>query len=576
MIPVAKGFPKGLTPRLGLPDHASLSRPSGPRSRWGQTAGKASSKIQAGRPDDLPQSKGTSARSFWTALAIVPPQEHWDRIQRARHYARDSLFHQWPPAIRLFHPFSPPVTSASSSSPLVDDQHGALEVAQVVEELDLEPFEITLDTWVIVPHLEALENAWRNSLTVTTSGSIEDEDDGHVFYDHDFYTAETRREDEETRRLIEQEERIGLDKAKARAAKLSQTTGARKPCYPPKVTGSSNQTSTAAKSPRDILEEQKQQYEEFGGPCILCLEPNAESKQMLQDLREEMALLLSHDDYSSPSSIYSWRRLDPVWHPEEYRPLIPVSSFDSLPAALDVARRLKGLWGGPLTFSVEDLHLLSCWEEFDPTDFAESDNLMGAWQQEESRRRPWSCSAKIMLMGKEHQDSIDEMDDEQIQAMVQKLVEEGQAGGMDISDDFTILDDEEVSDIEHWLDSDDDFDEGMKVTIGRTHFYTGDQALYNGMPASSVLDSKDRSLGSSPKRVSALARRRRNTAGAQQWDDGQFGRRERDYLPWGKRELAGHAERLLNDDGMTSMSYDESDDASGDDESNTDESSLLF
>ena len=42
-----------------------------------------------------------------TALCIVPPDDAWDTIQRARHLARDTSFYKWPPAIRLFHPFAP-------------------------------------------------------------------------------------------------------------------------------------------------------------------------------------------------------------------------------------------------------------------------------------------------------------------------------------------------------------------------------------------------------------------------------------------------------------------------------------
>jgi hypothetical protein len=48
------------------------------------------------------------------------------------------------------------------------------------------------------------------------------------------------------------------------------------------------------------------------------------------------------------------------------------------------------------------------------------------------------------------------------------------------------LDDEEeinASDIELWLDNDEDWDEGMQVIIGRTHFYMGDQRNYRGTPA---------------------------------------------------------------------------------------------
>ena len=78
----------------------------------------------------------------------------------------------------------------------------------------------------------------------------------------------------------------------------------------------------------------------------------------------------------------------------------------------------------------------------------------------------------------------------------------------------TGLDDEEedVSDIEDWLNLDDDWDEGTQVIIGRTHFFTGEQRTYKGMPASSAIDSKDRSTGEAGGAVSGLARRRRTSS----------------------------------------------------------------
>ena len=42
-----------------------------------------------------------------TAVCIIPPDDAWDTIQRARHLAQDTTFFRWPPAIRLFHPFAP-------------------------------------------------------------------------------------------------------------------------------------------------------------------------------------------------------------------------------------------------------------------------------------------------------------------------------------------------------------------------------------------------------------------------------------------------------------------------------------
>jgi hypothetical protein len=125
--------------------------------------------------------------------------------------------------------------------------------------------------------------------------------------------------------------------------------------------------------------------------------------------------------------------------------------------------------------------------------------------------------------------------------MIDRILEEGKPGGADISMDYTILEDEEesLSDIEKWLNDDDEFDEGTQVVIGRTHFFTGEQRTYKGMPATSVVDAKDRSLGDAGD-VSGFARRRGATARLEsQWKEGEFGRREKDYMPWGMRERVG-------------------------------------
>jgi len=216
-----------------------------------------------------------------------------------------------------------------------------------------------------------------------------------------------------------------------------------------------------------------------------------------------------------------------------------------------------------LTFQVNDLHILSCRDDYgeDLEQIRDMENVDGYKFSPESvnewMEQPWGCNAKIMLMGQEQDTQDGDGDDGEdgkgsIAKQIQLLLEEGQVGGNDISNDYTILDDEEeinASDIEMWLDNDDDWDEGMQVVIGRTHFFTGDQRNYRGMPASSAVDSKDRSMGDT-SRVSGLARRRRTTtrSGYNQWENGEYGRRDADYLPWTKKERSTkRVERLLDD-----------------------------
>ncbi|KAL3935014.1 MAG: hypothetical protein SGBAC_009381 [Bacillariaceae sp.] len=445
--------------------------------------------IQTNEADD----SENIGNDFLKALCIVPPTKDWDRLQRARHYAGDPAFHAWPPAVRLFHPFTAT----------------ALEVAHVVEELNIEPFEMTFDTWVIVPYMEALQREWMNA---DAAPSVVDGIDTV-----DPVEAEQYQKVEE---LILSEERKGKEKHKARRKAAGSWTDHMENMEP----------FVDKNSPAERLKQQQRRYEECGGPCVLCLEPNPESKQQLIEMRQELADILDHRPYSSPSSLYSWRSIEDM--DMGYRPLIPISSFGSLQSALDVARRLKGLWGEPLTIRAKEFHLISC----------QDDMLRDEWETSlvqpaaTFNKEPWMCNAKVMLIGEEMR--LDDSDDGE---MIKKLVEEGQPGGLDITNDFTILDDEdeENGDIESWLNVDDDWDEGSRVVIGRTHFFTGEQRIYPGMPASSVIDGRDRSMGAGAGPVSGLARRRRSPfrqgAGGQ-WKEGEYGHRDSDYVPWSKKE----------------------------------------
>jgi hypothetical protein len=82
-----------------------------------------------------------------SALCIVPPDDAWDVIQRARHSARDATFYTWPPCIRLFHPFVP-------RQNLTDT---ATDIAQLIQQMNISSFDITLDQLLILPHFELVE-----------------------------------------------------------------------------------------------------------------------------------------------------------------------------------------------------------------------------------------------------------------------------------------------------------------------------------------------------------------------------------------------------------------------------------
>jgi hypothetical protein len=459
---------------------------------------------------------------FETSLAIIPPIEDWDKLQRARHYARDPVFHEWPPAIRLFHPFD--------KSP-----NAAFDVAQVIEDLEIESFNITLDSWVIVPNIEATKKEWENQKMlpdVEESGTLDS-----------YYEQLNQESDKEVQELILSEERKAKDKAMKKYDGMSSAQQKKQD-----ANSFSGPPSRVKKSPAEKRDEQRKMIEDdFGGPCILCLEPNEESKEMLSELRESLREGLDLDSYSSPSSLYSWEFVEDG--DMGYRPLIPISKYNSLQSAMDVARRLKGLWGDPLVIEVKCLEIISCKrqdetmsiddpsgdEEWGDIPLPTNHNGPQDSSQFEWKKDAWGRNAKIMLVGEE----VDQ-DEEANEKMIEQLLESGETGGGDISVDYTILDDEEEendSNIIKWLDEeDDDFDEGTHVIIGRTHFFTGDQRNYQGMPATSVVDAKDRSLGEAGA-VSGLARRRGVPCRKQNvWDDGEYGRRNKDFMPWGLRE----------------------------------------
>ena len=72
-------------------------------------------------------------------------------------------------------------------------------------------------------------------------------------------------------------------------------------------------------------------------------------------------------------------------------------------------------------------------------------------------------------------------------------------------------------------------DEGATVVIGRAQFFLGAMRDFIGMPASSAFDGKDRIMGGG---VSATARRRGAVHRlAESWNDGEYGRKDQDYLP---------------------------------------------
>lgn len=308
-----------------------------------------------------------------TALCIIPPDEAWDDIQRARHIACDPSFYNWPPAIRLFHPFIP-------KSTIMDR---ALDVANLVELYEIEPFNVTLDHLLILPYLEVIEEMEENSKLLPDQLMEYDDDDGNDGNgdkkSRNKSQVEKQRkggkrkskstttiigrkkltqEEKDVEELIQSEERKGKAKLKKRLAREEERKRLKAMEQPnSSVNGNINDSSKSPKeeeilshgnnsdsnesssggkvpshnqkSPRQTLEEQQKSKQKFNGPCILCLEPDEESQIHLQTLREILQKkLFNYYDPFSPSSTFSKdgiHKKSPNGYKEDDRSLLPRS-----------------------------------------------------------------------------------------------------------------------------------------------------------------------------------------------------------------------------------------------------------
>ena len=446
-----------------------------------------------------------------TALCVIPPETAWDTIQRARYIARDKTYHKWPPAIRLFHPFCQQD----------DIPDAALRIAQLVEKYEIKPFKVTLSSWVIVPHLEALEADLATFRLLPMQEPLPEQ-------------PKITEEENQLNELIAREEKIGKQRRKRRKSEASR----RNPIE------NHNETNTVEEkeSPRMVMEKQRRMYEEFNGPCVVCLETDSRSSAILAEIRAVMAVELfpEHTQFSPSSSVAMHRITRSTC--TDFRALVPIGAFPTVTAAVEMARRLKAVWD-PLTFTVHDFHLISTGlesmeetmddefsdsREYALTQVTDDDDLSTTMGQ-------FGCDALVSLIGEEM-----EQDDEVNQEMVNFLLETGEPGGADTNATLpsaASLDENHSENSEDdiisrelfsWLDDDDDYDEGQVVVLGRTSFFSGEARSYVGMPASSAIDGKDRLLGDG---MNAASRRRGSGAArtANLAKSGEFGFQETDH-----------------------------------------------
>lgn len=523
-------------------------------------------------------------RTMSTALCVVPDDEHWDSLQRARFMARDQTYTQWPPAIRLFHPFAP-----RSQLP-----NAATSIAEIIEKHNIEPFEITLDRLLILPHfeviderLEAEKEMVRHHASEAKAARIAEEESRRREIQQEI-EEESRRSAERKKRRTPWGSKNGKDKKEPEQQKET----------PPQqhqnqrdnldndgeggVSSRSRSPSQPSVSPQELLDQQRAAQAEFNGPCVVCLEPNEESKQRIGELREILRkeLFGPYDPFSVSSGVSSSSTLPRnvekkhkklskgiVANAEagaSFRPVLTLARFPSVNAAVEAAQILQAQWE-PLSFEVTDLSIISRSDGDVPSDVYRRSGtersevsirrLQGTEYETESAllstKGRYGCDALVSLMGSEG--VKDEAVDDGDQDVLDLLLNAGEAGGADSDLDYEALlelsDEEEqirrrqarvrdydedgdaggglTEDWNSWLTDDDEWDEGATVVFGRAQFFMGEARQYVGMPAMSATDGKHRVLGEG---VSGAARRK-GAVHRKEWEHGDFGRKMKDLRP---------------------------------------------
>ena len=396
-----------------------------------------------------------------SALCIVPPDDAWDVIQRARHLgtpdgptfdrmtlyffniffhlyyvckARDATFYTWPPCIRLFHPFVP-------RHNLTD---AATDMAQLIQQLNISSFDITLDQLLILPHFELLEEMEDRTASLPTQLVQPPPSSTSTFRadsnlprkaSRPFTTKDRELEElDQVQQLIRREELKGLKKLQQRLAKASKKG--------PEESNSESSTSQrhpqqAALSPREVMKQQKQLLQQFNGPCVVCLEPNEDSQRQLHALRQALHTHLFHeyDGFSVSSSVSPHSTFLPRHVLNKYllenqtdstastttsasfRPTLILGAFSSAHKAVLFAKKLQRLWE-PLTFHVSDLHVISRTTTLESSsspsvsqEYHSQEEIMDKDHDIFMAQGEYGCDAMVMLVGEEWQLSTTEGND---------------------------------------------------------------------------------------------------------------------------------------------------------------------
>ena len=503
--------------------------------------------------------------SYQTALCIVPVEEIWDTIQRARHITGDETLYTWPPSIRLFHPFVPPSQLSQA----------ALDAAsQVVEKYHMEPFQVVLDSFVIIPYYlldtdNRLVTGPQQRNGGTDSNTIEE-------YAQSGLESTSYNDVQE---LIAREERKGREKLKMRQLRKKhndtsvsysddddqnkdQYLSPKRPGRPLKglLEGDSHFTATMGDSTNPY----------FDGPCFLCLQPNPSSRKKLQKLRNALKkeLFSNYNAFAASASTIVHVQTPPASllekrpKPPPFRPLITLGRFPTVSLANLALKKLSSFWK-PLSFNVTDLHFVSQAESSDVPGVVDGMSyLLNEAHFLYQSKQQFECDALVSLIGEEPISNNEDDDHNLLFHLMEDMPEKGAVINLDdlfqakkeeaklearemmrnahkpgVDSDFTTncigTEDEggyDARTIEQLLDiipeEEADWNKGATIVIGRTQFFLGQMREYVGMPASNPIDAKDRVLGQG---VSGAARRKPVVhRTGDRWNSGDYGSKPSD------------------------------------------------
>jgi hypothetical protein len=226
---------------------------------------------------------------------------------------------------------------------------------------------VTLSSIQILPHFEVLDariEALEERLPQRTLGeSIQEK--------------ESRKRRAEGMKLIEEEERRGLERKMARdkkrrlkkekeRAKAAKLNGNADSIDESQQIEEEDTTNVNAEDDEEETSSNKKKND-YNGPCVIYLSPDDESRARLVALRETLRQELFHEyNAFSPSSSVSpyperlprTRRKSGPQPSSQFRPLLPIARFASVDDAIKVAKILQQTWD-PLTFNVTDIQFIS-------------------------------------------------------------------------------------------------------------------------------------------------------------------------------------------------------------------------